>query len=101
MEGGNPAGTAVGRTRRITGLTFVLLNSHKIRFGPDSTRLSEKDFREVADLMDNPAPLFTGERFFEFEGDWETDARIVIEDDAPAPFTLLEIIPEIDLKPLR
>lgn len=101
MEGGNPAGTSVGRTKRITGLTFVMLNSHSLKFGPSSGKLSAKDFRKVSDPMDAPAPLFTGEAFFEFDGDWETDARIVVQDDSPAPFTLLEIVPEIDLKPMR
>ena len=99
--GGNPAGTRLGKTQRIHGLTFVLLNSHTISFGPDSVKLTEKDFRVVSDPMDAGAPLFTGERFVEFEGDWETDARIVIESSDPTPFTILALAPEISLNPLK
>jgi hypothetical protein len=98
---GNPAGTALGRTKRIYGLTFALLNSHTLKYGPLSTSLQEQDFRVVADPMDVGAPLFTGEKFVEFPGDWASDPRIIIESDEPAPFTLLAIAPEINLNPLK
>ena len=62
---------------------------------------SEKDFRVVSNPMDEGAPLFTGEHFAEFEGDWTGDARIVIESDDPAPFTLLALAPEITVNPLK
>jgi hypothetical protein len=51
--------------------------------------------------MDAGAPLFTGESFREFQGDWTRDARIVIESDEPVPFTLLAIAPEIQINPLK
>lgn len=101
IEGGNPSGTAVGRTKRIYGVTFVVLNSHTLSYGPDTSNLTEIAFREVSDPMDNPVPLFTGERFVEFDGDWEPDSRIVIQEDDPAPFTLLALVPEIDIKGLK
>ena len=101
VEGGNPVGTAVGRTKRIYGMTFVLLNSHTLKFGPDASNLEERDFRVVSDPMDAAAPLFTGEKFVELEGDWGTDTRIVVENDDPAPFMLLAMVPEIDVKALK
>ena len=101
VSAGNPAGTPLGKIKRIYGLTFALLNSHTLKFGPDSDNLIEKDFRVVSDAMDTPAPLFTGEQFIEFEGDWKQDARIVIESDDPAPFTLLALAPETTINPLK
>lgn len=101
ISAGNPAGTPLGKIKRIYGLTFALLNSHTLEYGPDSDNLSEKDFRVVSDAMDSAAPLFTGEKFVEFPGNWMRDARIVIESDAPAPFTLLAIAPEINLNTLK
>lgn len=97
---GNPAGSPVGKTKRVYGLTFVLLNSHRLKFGPADDDLKTKDFRAVSDPMDAGAPLFTGEQYVDFHGDWEADPRIVIEDDAPAPFTLLAIAPNTDINPL-
>ena len=98
---GNPAGTPLGKIKRIHGLVFALLNSHTLKYGPDTSNLTEKDFRVVSDSMDTAAPLFTGEQLVEFEGDWDRDPRIVIESDDPAPFTLLAIAPDIQVNPLK
>lgn len=101
VSAGNPAGTPLGKIKRIYALTFALLNSHTLKFGPTSDKLIEKDFRTVANPMDTGTPLFTGDQFVEFEGDWNEDARIVIENDDPTPFTLLAIAPEVVLNPLK
>lgn len=98
---GAPAGTGVGKTKRIHGVTAVLHNTHQINIGPDMGRLVPIDFRRVADKMDAAVPLFTGERFTEIEGDWERDARLVIQGSAPAPFTLLAVAPEMQTNDLR
>lgn len=93
---GNPAGTALGRTKRIYGLVFSLLNSHFIKYGPSSDSLKQEDFRKVGDSgdpMDEAAPLFTGDFQKTFPGDWDKDPRIFIEDDSPAPFHLSALAP--------
>lgn len=90
---GNPAGTALGRTKRIYGLVFSLLNSHLLKYGPASDDLKPADFREVGDQMDEAAPLFTGDFQITFPGDWGKDPRIFIEDDSPAPFHLSALAP--------
>jgi hypothetical protein len=89
------AGSAIGALKRVHGITFILLNSHTLKYGPLTTNLDTTDFRVVSDPMDAGAPLFTGQWGVEFDGDWDTDARIVIESDDPAPFTLLAIAPEM------
>lgn len=101
ITSGNPSGTPLGKTKRIYGLTFVLLNSHTVKFGPDSNNLGTKDFRVVSDPMDAGAPLFTGEQFVEFPGNYQQDPRIVIESDDPCPFTLLALAPEFQTNALR
>ena len=101
VKSGNPAGTPVGKKKRIYGLTFVLSNSHTLSYGPNSDDLSERDFRLVTDALDAGAPLFSGEKFVEFPGGWTQDARIVIQTDDPAPFTLLALAPEIVINPLK
>ena len=101
IEGGSPIGTAVGQKKRINGITFVLLNSHTISFGRDVNNLFKTDFRLVSDPMDAGAPLFTGEQFREFDGDLTPDARIIVESDDPAPFTLLAMVPEVKVMPAK
>lgn len=101
FEGGTVAGTAVGKTKQIFGVTYVLLNSHTITFGPDTDNLRTIDFRVVSDAMDTAVPFFTGERFEAFDGDWKFDPRIVIQSDDPVPFTLLALAPEIEIRELK
>ena len=100
VSAGNPAGTPVGKRKRVTALTFVLLNCHTLKYGEADGTLIERDFRQVEDETDTAVPLFTGELIVPFPGDWRDDARIVFESDAPAPFTLLAIAPDIELNPL-
>jgi hypothetical protein len=97
ISAGNPAGTALGKIKRIYGIVFSLLNSHTIAFGRDSDNLQSIDFRTVTNLMDTATPLFTGEIFLEFDGQWTRDARITVESTDPTSFTLLAIAPEINL----
>jgi len=97
MEGGNPAGTSVGKTKRIYGVTFVLLNSHTLKYGPDADNLVSVDFRNVEDAMDAGVPFFSGEHYESFEGNWAADSRIYIASDDPAPFTLLAMAPDISI----
>ena len=101
IEGGNPSGTALGKIKRINGITFVLQNSLTLTFGRDDDNKFEKSFRLVGDPMDAGAPLFTGEKFYEFDGGLTTDARIIVESDDPAPFTLLAMVPEVKVNPSK
>ena len=97
IEGGNPMGTAIGKKKRIHGITVAVMDSLTLKIGPDTDTLQNLDFRKISDSMDSVAPLFTGEKWIEFEGDWETDSRIVIQSDDPAPFVLLALAPEIEI----
>ena len=97
IEGGNPAGTAIGKKKRLHGITVAVLNSLTLKIGPATGNLQSLDFRNISDPMDEVAPLFTGEKFIEFEGDWETDTRVIIQSDDPAPFVLLALAPEIEI----
>lgn len=93
VEGGTAAGTAVNKTKRISSVGLVVLDSHVVSLGPDENNLEEFDFREVADEVDEAVPYFTGEVFKELDGDWAVDPRIYIESDKPVPFTLLALAP--------
>jgi len=101
MISGTVAGTPAGKTKEIFGITFIVLNSHTLTFGPDTSNLETIDFRKVTDLMDAAVPYFTGEFFVEFDDDWKTDPRIVIESNDPVPFSLLALAPEMDTRETR
>ena len=94
MVAGAVAGTPVGKIKRIHGVTLVLLDAASTQIGPDEANLKNVAFREVGDAMDTAVPLVTNEHFQEFDGDYERDPRILIQGDAPLPFTLLALAPE-------
>ncbi|MGF1593836.1 MAG: choice-of-anchor R domain-containing protein [Kiloniellaceae bacterium] len=95
LEAGAAAGTAVGKVKRVHGIALVLLHSLGLRIGPSVARLQDVPLREVGDAMDQAVPLFTGELFASFDGDFERDARIVVSGSAPLPLTLLAAAPEL------
>ena len=95
---GTAVGTPLGKLKQIFGVTFVLLNSHTLAFGPDLDNLRKVDFREVSDVLGAAVALFTGEWFEHWDDDWKTDPRMVIHNDDPVPFTLLALAPETDTR---
>lgn len=94
-EAGSATGTAQGQTKRIHGVTMVLLDSLGAEVGPDSGNAKPVSFRHVDDAMDSAVPLFTGEKFVEFDSDFATDTRVLIRSGDPVPFTLLAVAPLI------
>jgi hypothetical protein len=94
-EAGSATGTAQGQVKRIDGVTLVLLDSLNASVGPATGKLKPIPFRAVGDPMDRAVPLFTGEKFIEFDGDYALDTRVRIEGSDPAPFTLLAVSPHL------
>ncbi len=94
-EAGASAGTAQGQTGRIHGVTLMVLESEIANVGPDTSNLKSIPFREVSDPMDAAVPLSTGEKFAEFDGDFTTDSRVVVQSSAPVPFMMLAVAPRI------
>ena len=100
LDFGALSGTAVGKKKKVKALTFVLLNSHTISYGPSVAGEIDKAFRVVSDPMDAATPFFTGEGRVDFEHGWEDDARIYLDNSDPVPFTLLGIAPEMQTNDL-
>lgn len=101
IEGGNPAGTAIGKRKRISSMTFVLLDSLKLEFDSANSTATEMHFRTVQAAIDTDTPLYTGEHKAPVDGSWADDVRVVVSSDQPAPFTLLAAIPEVTENPYK
>lgn len=101
MAVGAPSGTAVGRTKRVHGITLVLLDSMGGKVGPDEAMLEDLVYREVGDAMDTAVPFFSGEKRAAFDGDWGSDGRIMVRGSAPVPFTCLAVVPELTVNDIR
>ena len=91
IEAGAVRGTAIGQTKRVNGITLVLLDSLGAKVGPNEANLDVVPFRSTGDPMDKATPLFSGERSIPIGSAFDTDARMVIRQDLPLPLTVLAI----------
>lgn len=94
---GAAAGTAVGKVKRVHALALVILDAVGTKIGPSREDLQTVVFRDGT----APQPLFSGEHAIAFGGPWARDPRLVITSDAPIPFTLLALAPELQTNDLK
>ena len=97
LAAGAAAGTAVGKVKRVHGITMVVLDSVGTKLGPNIDSLQTVVLRDGT----VPQPLYSGEHNVNFGGPWARDPRLVITSDAPVPFTLLALAPELQTNDLR
>jgi hypothetical protein len=96
IEAGAKDGTAQGKKKRVSRITYRLYDTLGLKHGPSADRLDIIPFRSSADDMDEAPALFTGDKDVEFPRNWDTDGYIFLVQDQPLPFTVLAIMPEIN-----
>ncbi len=87
--GGNQ-GTSRGKKQKISRLLVSFYETVGGKIGKDTDNLKSIPFG----LSDSPE-LFTGDKIFEFYGDYGDDCTISIVQDQPLPMTVLGIIPTV------
>jgi hypothetical protein len=93
---GSQAGTAQGKVKRIDEVVFRFDNTLGLQVGPDEDSLDEITFTTAGDPMDQPPPLFTGDKPQEWDADYGEDALIYVRSAQPYPATLLAVIPRLE-----
>lgn len=97
MEAGAADGTAQGKIKRITHVTFRFMMTLGGKFGPSEDKLDIIDFRSGSDRMDNAPPILAdGDKRQTWNSGYEKEARVWYVNDQPLPFTLNAIIPEVN-----
>ena len=88
VEGGNPIGTAQGKTKRIHKSYVrlyrsvgVLINGERVFMGPP--------------VMNEPVPLFSGDVEVNIDDGYEDEGQIEIVQNQPLPTTVICIMPEV------
>ena len=94
-DAGGTEGTAQAKNKRISDIDIRVLNSVGAKIGPSETELDIIPFRTVHMTMDNPVPLYTGDKFIEFPGGYDNDGFVVVKQDQPLPLTILSIFPRL------
>lgn len=97
MDGGAADGTAQGKTKRITNATIRLYQAGPgLWVGPNLTDMEEVHFRDSSMAMDEPVPLFTGDKGpIEWPEGYEQDARVAVQHRLPLPCTIIAIMPQL------
>lgn len=94
MEGGAQTGTSQGKMKRSPTMVMRFHETGgEMRYGQDTSVMDEVLFRSTADAMDEPVPIFTGDKRVTMPSYWTRDGYIVIEQRKPFPFTLLGLYP--------
>lgn len=95
LEAGAADGTAQGKIKRITHVTFRFMMTLGGKFGPSEDKLETIDFRSGSDPMDEAPPVLAdGDKRQTWNSGYEKEARIWYVNDQPLPFTLNAVIPE-------
>ena len=85
--------TIQGKTKKISRLTLDFEKSIGFWYGPDRDHMYEAKFGLPA-LYGQPEELLTGLKSVTMSPKWTKDARVVIQQRDPLPFTLLAAIPD-------
>ena len=94
-EPGAPDGSSQGKLRRISGVNFRLHDTGSIKIGRDFDNLTRQTFRTSSDPAGVAPPLFSGDKFWEWEGDYDRDGYVCWRIDQPEPCTVLAAMPRI------
>ncbi len=92
IEPGSREGTSKGRKKKVIAISASFYQSYGCKWGPDEDTLQSIPFGTGS------APeLFTGDKDYDFDGDFNTRTRLVIKQDLPLPMTVLSIAPKVEV----
>jgi len=91
-EAGAAGGTAQGRTKRVNELILRLHRTLGGHFGYSEDRMDEIHYREAGSVMDASPDLYTGDKVLAFDGSFDRDGQVIIEQRQPLPMTVLAVI---------
>jgi hypothetical protein len=92
-------GSSQGRKKRIPSVTlrFDRTLGGEVCNNPDLDKFDPIFFRSAGDPMDEPPPLFTGDKIMALECGWSREARMKVRQPQPLPFNLVALIPNVEL----
>jgi hypothetical protein len=95
LEAGARDGTAQGKTKRINKVVIRFQNTLGAKAGADMNMLDTLEFRSGSDPMNQPPPLFTGDKLIEWPNGYDFDAYMIVKQDQPLPMTVIAIMPQV------
>lgn len=90
------AGVSQGNVKQVRELVVRLYRSLGMTIGNGKEEWAVT-FRKTWDLMDQSPPLFTGDKEFLFEGDFDLDTPVIIKQTQPLPLSVLLIVVKYEI----
>lgn len=84
-------GTAIGKTRRIHRVAFMLHRSLGLNIGTSFDNLTPLTFRAASDPLTRAPALFTGIRSDTIDADYDFENQICFRQDQPLPTMVLSV----------
>jgi hypothetical protein len=95
FEQGSAEGSARGKQKRFPELTLSVVSSLGGDYGSPGKELTELEYRQPDDPMDDSPPLFTGEITVKNDRGWSKEAQLLLRQRQPLPFTVTSISPQL------
>lgn len=96
LEAGAQDGVSQGKTKRIHKCVLRLLYTGGGKYGAlNGGPMDNLLLRSSAALMDQPAPLFTGDKVVPWPDGYNTDAYVGFEIDQPVNVVLVAVMPQV------
>jgi hypothetical protein len=93
LEGGALDGTSQGKIKRISRITYRLRRTVGLKHGPDEDHLDSISFGPGTSPMNEPNPLFTGDKTEQFKEGYSREGTYFLRQDQPLPLTILAVMP--------
>lgn len=85
------SGPSMGQVKQVREVVVRLLNTLGLSYG-DGEDEWMLPFRDTNDFMDEPPPLFTGDKQLDFDGDFDFDGTVILSQRLPMPMTVLAMV---------
>lgn len=93
---GSPAGTSIGKRRRVNHLAIQFSRSMSMNTGSSFSDVKPIIFRTPADPTGQAVPLFTGLKRKTFDGPTDFDNNVCLLVNRPFPSNILAIMPDMN-----
>ena len=91
------SGTVQGQPKKIAKVVVRLEKSRGLLIGPTSDLLIEWKQRNASENIGEPTAMLTGDAEIVLKPAWNSNGRLFMRQKNPLPFTLLAVIPNIEV----
>lgn len=97
LEFASTGGALQGLTKRIDATNIRFDRTLSCSVGPTFDKFDSYVFRSYEDPLELATPLFTGDKRMLFDGPFDREGAICIQDSFPVPLTVISIIAEYEI----